>query len=78
MESSFVFSSLYSPFESSRMVTFFVIDQLSETSEGAMAIINFANTDNPPVVDLNGPFVPGRDSVVQFFEGADPIVVSTG
>lgn len=58
-------------------MTFFVIDLLSGTSEGAMATVNFASIDNPPVVDLNGPFVPGRDATVQFLEGADPVMVST-
>ncbi len=58
------------------MVTFIVIDLLSQISEEAMATINFASIDNPPVVDLNGPFVPGRGSFVQFFEGTGPVMVS--
>ncbi len=70
-----IFFPPHSPFDSPRVVNFFVIDLLSETSEVAMAIINFGNIDNPPVVDLNGPFVPGRDSFVQFLEGSDPVMV---
>lgn len=63
------------PFASPREVSFVVIDTIGDQSNLALATINFVNVDNPPVLDLNGPFEPGRNFTTEYLEGADAIKV---
>lgn len=50
-------------------------DEDSGQSNTAMVIINFESIDNPPVLDLNGPQLPGRDYSVSYAEGSNPVMV---
>ncbi len=61
--------------EPPRIVTFVVSDELGSQSNSAMATINFESVDNPPILDLNGPLLPGTNFVTSFTEGGMPISV---
>ncbi len=58
-----------------RQVTFVVTDEIGQASAPANVILNFNLLDNPPVLDLNGPGVPGNNYATSYSEEAAPVQV---
>ena len=58
-----------------RMISFTATDSSGLTSEQTFVFINFESVDNPPVIDLNGNFIPGVNFSTVFSEGGSMIPV---
>lgn len=59
-----------------REVIITVIDLDGTQSNPATVTVLFTNIDNPPILDLNGPMVPGRNYSAVYLENSDPVSVS--
>ena len=66
---------LQDPTTSTRRVEFSVSDGTAETT--ATTLVFFSATNDPPLLDLNGP-EPGSDYSVTFVEESDPIMITSG
>ena len=70
--------SLCRPLQESREISFIVTDNEIDpiSSSEAMATVFVQSVDNPPLLDLNGPGLAGRNHSTSYTEGSSAILVS--
>ena len=69
--------SSYRPYPTPREVIFVVSDDRSAQSFPATARVTFNSSDDTPIIDLNGPMVPGLNFTVTYNEDTeDPVKVT--
>ena len=65
----------YNSHTESRQVIFSILDEFDSISEPAVAFVTFNSTDDPPILDLNGPTLPEMNYSIQYIEGSSPVKV---